>query len=526
MKTKKISIKTKALLLTIFACTLLGCVSLGISYKVYGEMLVEQYTNCGENIAAMVAGQLNPKEMSSYITTLEKDDNYQEIEHYLRETAAYNDAECIYVKHIVGEEATYLFDTDESNLRCELGTKEVFSTIFKAADMPKDKTYSYISKNENDYGWLVASFAPVLDDNGNQVALVGVDISMQQVLNKRNHFMITTAIILLIMTFMIATFMFLYLDRQLVIPIKKIAHATSAYIQNETQEKISLISSLDIHSGDEMELLSGSIKKMELDIQQYIENLTRITSEKERIGAELEIASKIQISMLPNKFPAFPERNEFQIYATMEPAKEVGGDFYDFFLIDENHIAMVMADVSGKGIPAALFMVRAKTAIKNQLLQGGEPSEVLIKVNNQLCENNDTCQFVTVWIGVMEISSGHILYANAGHEMPLVRRTDGTVEFVKNRPQMVLAGMEDMMYKTFEMQLSHGELLYLYTDGVPEATNKSEELFGNERMLAAFAKNKELEPKDLLKAMKQDVDEFVGDAPQFDDITMLGLWYR
>ncbi|MBR3629132.1 MAG: PP2C family protein-serine/threonine phosphatase [Oscillospiraceae bacterium] len=252
----------------------------------------------------------------------------------------------------------------------------------------------------------------------------------------------------------------------------------------------------------------------------------RSEKEKQRIGAELNVATKIQADMLPSIFPAFPERSEFDLYASMNPAKEVGGDFYDFFMIDDDHIALVMADVSGKGVPAALFMVIAKTLIKNHAQIGDySPSKVLAHVNEQLCEGNEAELFVTVWLAIVEISTGKGLAANAGHEHPALRHSDGKFEMVKYRHSPAVATMEGMRFKEHDFQLLPGDTLFVYTDGVPEATNAEDELFGEERLVAALNANPSALPKELLTNVRAAVDAFVGDAPQFDDLTMLGFTY-
>ena len=244
---------------------------------------------------------------------------------------------------------------------------------------------------------------------------------------------------------------------------------------------------------------------------------------RQRIETELNVATQIQSDMLPRIFPAFPERREFDIYASMTPAKEVGGDFYDFFLVDEDHLAMVIADVSGKGVPAALFMVIAKTLLKNAVQMGSSPRQALEKVNNQLCENNEAEMFVTVWLGVYEISTGHLTAANAGHEYPAIRRAGGRFELFKEPHGFVLAGMENARYREYELEIGVGDTLFLYTDGVTEATDGANTLYGTDRMLAALNRNCELDPERLLHEVKADLDGFVGAAPQFDDITMLSL---
>ena len=276
-------------------------------------------------------------------------------------------------------------------------------------------------------------------------------------------------------------------------------------------------------TGDEVEMLAEGLAELSAKTLRYIKQITNITAEKERIGAELELATKIQADMLPNIFPAFPERPEFDIYASMTPAKEVGGDFYDFFLIDDDHLGIVMADVSGKGVPAALFMMMSKILVSNYAMMGGSPARVLEQVNTQICKNNEEEMFVTVWFGVLEISTGKIKAANAGHEYPLIRKPGGQFELFKDKHGFVIGGMEGMKYKEYEFTIEKGGTLFLYTDGVAEATNARNELFGTDRMLEALNTDAAAAPKTLLTNMKRAVDDFVGDAPQFDDLTMLGV---
>ena len=244
---------------------------------------------------------------------------------------------------------------------------------------------------------------------------------------------------------------------------------------------------------------------------------------RQRIETELNVATQIQADMLPRIFPAFPERREFEIYASMTPAKEVGGDFYDFFLVDNDHLALVIADVSGKGVPAALFMVIAKTLLKNAVQMGLSPKAALEKVNNQLCENNEAEMFVTVWLGVYEISSGKLTAANAGHEYPAIRRAGEEFELFQDPHGFVLAGMENARYREYELEIGPGDTLFVYTDGVAEATDAANGLYGTDRMLEALNEDRGLAPEGLLGRVKADIDRFVGAAPQFDDITMLSI---
>lgn len=250
------------------------------------------------------------------------------------------------------------------------------------------------------------------------------------------------------------------------------------------------------------------------------------TEKTERLATELNLATDIQANVLPNIFPVFPERKEFDLHASMTPAKEVGGDFYDFFFVDEDHIALVMADVSGKGVPAALFMMVARTLIKNRAMMGGSPAEILCDVNNQLCEGNVAELFVTVWLGILEISTGKGMAANAGHEHPVLRRKDDEFALVEYRHSPAVAAIEGMKFKEHPFELKPGDTLFVYTDGVAEATDSSNELFGTDRMLDALNKDPDAMPEQILINVKDGIDEFVKGAEQFDDITMLCLRYN
>ena len=248
--------------------------------------------------------------------------------------------------------------------------------------------------------------------------------------------------------------------------------------------------------------------------------------ETERINTELNLATKIQADSLPNTFPPFPDKKEIDLYASMEPAKEVGGDFYDFYMIDEDHIALVMADVSGKGIPAALFMMVSKIMMENLTRNISNPAVVLEELNNQICGQNHEDMFVTVWLGIFEISTGKLTAANAGHEYPIIKNGDGDYEIFKDKHGFVIGGMEGMKYTNYEIMLQKNSKIFVYTDGLAEATNKDNELFGIERALASLNSNKDATPEEVLKCVHAAVDEFVQDAPQFDDLTMLCLHYK
>ena len=249
-----------------------------------------------------------------------------------------------------------------------------------------------------------------------------------------------------------------------------------------------------------------------------------MSEDSARMETELQMATQIQEGMLPNIYPPFPDRKEFDIYGTMNPAREVGGDFYDFFLIDDDHLAMVVADVSGKGVPAALFMMAAKIILANYAMMGKTPAEVMEATNLTVCSNNPQEMFVTVWLGILEISTGVLTAVNAGHEYPALQK-NGRFELVKDKHGFVVGGMENVTYTQYTLQLEPGDTLFLYTDGVPEATNQAMESFGTARMIDALNENPAASPRALLQNVHAAVDRFVGKAEQFDDLTMLCLSY-
>ena len=272
--------------------------------------------------------------------------------------------------------------------------------------------------------------------------------------------------------------------------------------------------------------VGAAIYMFSVIIQQQNGEYEKQQLEASRIETELSMATRIQAAMLPHMFPAFPERPEFDIFAWMDPAKEVGGDFYDFFLVDDDHLCMVMADVSGKGVPAALFMMATKIILQSCAMLGQTPAEILTKTNETICSNNPESMFVTAWVGVLELSTGKLTAANAGHEYPVFKKADGRFELYKDKHGFVLGGMSGLKYRQYELTLEPGAEIFLYTDGVAEAKNADKELFGMERTVAALNEQQNAAPKELLKTVRRAVDEFVQDAEQFDDITMLCLEYR
>lgn len=550
---------------TLVAALLLMVVAVAISYNVYSGTIYDQYKTMTMNLAKTEAVSVHAEDvavirdavMQIYrniceenggVPDFENFDEQQWQEYYaryqsveelpqykstlklLQKISQANKVNSIYIGYMDVETyyGVYLVDGSLNTDVCPVGTCDPFEES-NAREMKKGNYDfpAYITNYEG-YGWLCSAGAGIYDQNGEVVGTACIDVSMDDIMKNRQEFLQNLCLVLVGITIVICLLILAGINRILLVPVKSLSQAAALFVKDKesTKKTQTAISQLNIHTGDEIEELSESIKTMEMEINDYIDHLTEVTAEKERMGAELNIATQIQASMLPCIFPAFPDRNEFDIYASMDPAKEVGGDFYDFFLIDEDHIALVMADVSGKGVPAALFMVIAKTLLKNTAQSGISPKEVLSQVNTQLCENNEAEMFVTVWLGVMQISTGHMVCANAGHEYPAIRRVGGQYELLHDKHGFVLAGMEGSRYREYEITLEKGDSLFVYTDGVPEATNAENELFGTDRMLEALNQNPDAASEEVIREVQKAMEVFVKQAPQFDDITMLSMIYK
>ena len=370
----------------------------------------------------------------------------------------------------------------------------------------------------------ITAMVPIKDAGGKTTAILCVQRQMDNLVHVRNRYIVRILVVMIALMILVIIGQSIYLHRVFLRPVTKITLEASRFShENDLPEKKL---SDEVRNNDEIGVLASSIDHMEERIVKYVDDLTKVTAEKERISTELNLATKIQESMLPGIFPPFPERTEFDIYASMDPAKEVGGDFYDFFLVDDDHLCLVMADVSGKGIPAALFMMASKIILANYAKMGKSPSEILTAANAAICSKNPEDMFVTVWLGIIEISTGTITAANAGHEYPIIKKANGDFELFKDKHGFVIGGMAGLKYKEYTIDIKPGSKLFLYTDGVPEATDSENQLFGTERMMDALNENPDGSPQEILKTVRNSVDAFVKDAEQFDDLTMLCFEFK
>ena len=363
----------------------------------------------------------------------------------------------------------------------------------------------------------ITTMVPIKGEDGKVKGLLCVHQTMRGLDLVRIKYMATIGLTALGLVILSAAFYAIFLKKKFMSPITKVSEEATRFAKESTKgEPIGAISRFK-----EIRNLAESIDTMETEMMNYIDTITAATAEKERMVAELSVASIIQESSIPSVFPAFPVRKDFDIFASMVPAKEVGGDFYNFFLIDDDHLAFVIGDVSGKGIPAALFMMVTNILITERTRMGGTPAEILSFVNDNVCEHNQADMFVTIWLGILEISTGKVTAANAGHDDAIVYRKNGEFDYFKTKHGVVVGAMKGVKYRNFEIQLEKGDKIFLYTDGVPEATNGDKELFNLKRTLETLNEYKEGSPFDIIKGVGKIVDAFVGEAPQFDDITML-----
>ena len=560
---KQRSLAAKTARSTILSCVLFGIVALLIALTVYGAALTKQYISMADGIARQTrmsathsadAAQLAEQTMQIYRSLTEeqrqkvgteeyrsyfadmdfrqKGSTYDVLLHMLGGTLGFHEA--IYDIYLAMYDRdtsamVYIVDPDANeSTRLLPGDWEPvnYKGMLRFLDGSDDDVLYDIGYTEN-YGLLCTVGVPVINEaTGSRTAFVLVDVSLKTLLNGMQDFALIFAIAILLLTLLIAWMQARRIKHRLVRPINLIADASRRFAEQNDRGNTDYFGDLDVHTGDELESLARTMADMEQSLKKYGADLMQITAEKERIGTELSLATEIQGAMLPHIFPPYPERHEFDIFAMMEPAREVGGDFYDFFLIDENHLCLVMADVSGKGIPAALFMMISKTILQSCAMLGVSTAEILTRTNEALCSNNQVEMFVTVWLGILEISTGKMTCANAGHEYPVLKKAGGAFELYKDKHSLAVGAMDGTKYKEYTIQLEKGDQLFLYTDGVPEASNAREEMFGIERMLQALNSEPETDPEKLLHNVREAVSGYAGEAEQFDDLTMMGFTYN
>ncbi|MBQ5986342.1 MAG: serine/threonine-protein phosphatase, partial [Clostridia bacterium] len=543
---KGMSIKTKVAITSIVFMVVLTTVIALVGYTLYRNSVMESYTTYADTVLEYAYRETVKYGFGDMIAAREMPEGYEELRTELNRIKGsskieylyavyFEDIEDIHSLHYAinaksqeeiseGSSFTYL------GTPCEEGSfqDDTLLTLHDAVKSGKRENGT-LEGYADVYGHMLNGYRVIFDSDGHAAGLICVEIDISRI-NVNLHRYLRN--VLLIATAFTAIVVFLYLfntDRYLIGPIMKLSDNSDAFIkkmQSSAEPEELVFEEVPVRSGGELKLLADNVKSLADGVSAYMANLKAATAEKERIGTELALATKLQAAFVPSIFPPFPERTEFDIYASMDPAKEVGGDFYDFYLIDDDHLCLLIADVSGKGIPAALFMMVSKIILQSCAMLGRSAAEILTKTNEAICSNNKESMFVTVWLGILEISTGKLTCANAGHEYPALMRRGGSFGLFRDKHGLVIGGMDGLKYKEYELTLSPGDKLFVYTDGVPEATDADNELFGTERMLSALNAEPEADPSRILRNVRAAVDGFVKDAEQFDDLTMLCLEYH
>lgn len=536
MRKRRGSVVRKSIAGIIVPLVFLAVVVCFVGYRCLTEAMSMLYERGAVEIAVSALSGVDADRMDAYAASNGTSEEYIEVLENMEDLCNSSGATFIYViqpdlsdyNHI-----TFIFSTinkDSKYTRYDFGYyRETTNDDYK---VKYRRLYEGQSESEivvRDRGYIetdahITAMVPVKDSNGTVRAILCVQRQMDIISAVRKTFVWIVIGILLVLEVIIIIGQHFYLRKVLLNPLKLITTEAERFA---TQE-VSVGRRLDeqVKNNDEIGVLASSIDQMEDHIVEYVGNLTKATAEKERISTELSLAQRIQADMLPNIYPAFPDRPEFDIFASMEPAKEVGGDFYDFFFVDPDHLCMMIADVSGKGVPAALFMMASRIILANNAMMGKNPARILTETNAAICSNNREEMFVTVWLGVLEISTGHLVASNAGHEYPVIRKPDGKFELFTDKHGFVIGGLETAKYKDYELTLEPGSKLFLYTDGVPEATDDKDEQFGNDRMIDALNSDPDADPEHILANMRKAVNKFVNGAEQFDDLTMMCFEYK
>ena len=439
----------------------------------------------------------------------------------------------VYLLGILDEHTSCIY-LDQDTYETYGGTSEIVpyeasehpavETLLKKGVTDKDQALYEIYHDSDASKEYYIAYLPILSEGGEMCMLcIQYDWTdfFGELLRNARHSMFIGLLVILILVGLLVVLLY----QKVISPVLKVKNSVQDYMKdkdsNAVVEKMN-----NVKVRNEIGVLADSFSDLSIEIDRYTNEILALNSEKERIITELSLATSIQSSMLPSVFPAFPDRKEFDIHASMDPAKEVGGDFYDFFFIDEDHLCLVIADVSGKGIPAALFMMASMITLRSFAKKGTAPAEIMMEANNAICKSNKEEMFVTVWLGILEVSTGKLTCVNAGHEYPAVTGADGRFELLKDKHGVVVGALEGIEYNNYEITLSPGSKIFVYTDGVPEATDSNDEQYGTDKMIKALNEKPEASSEEILAIVRRSVDRFVKDAEQFDDLTMLCLEYK
>lgn len=497
----------------------------GLQIHFYRTETEDDFKEKAASYCKMAAQLSRRADIGKYASTLEKDDEWYLIKERLHFLWSAGNSKYVYI--VIPQETGYLYIWDEGSGQgvCDLGDFDEYYSggdyvMKEAFTLPEGETRQMVSRHPV-YGYVVSVFTPVYNLDNEAIALACVDLDAEEINDDISKFLrVSIGFLVLLMIFSAVGF-YLQTNSLIVKPIKKLEQLAAGYVSTQMTEGIVL--DPDIHTGDEIEALANAISSMSAQMCVYISDIQKAIKQEEAVRAALDVSRRVQEAMLPRTFPAFPDLPQVDLYAVMNAALDVGGDFYDFFQIDDDRIGICIADVSGKGIPAAMFMAYAKTLLRIQSQNEPDPGDVFTTVNRILCEHNEADMFVTAFLAILNLKTMQMTYVNAGHCPPLIRHAGENYSYMKLRPGFILAGMDTIRYRSQQADLLPGDELLLYTDGVTEAMNEQKELFGEERLRNLVDEGIGLTSKELTEKILNGVREFVGEAPQFDDITMLSF---
>ncbi len=501
-----------------------------IGYALFTESLTRSYNDFAFQTAETAVSVINGDQIEEFLESKGDDSEYQTELKQLQLLCRTQGVTLIYVIsvdqtdynsfrsvfNVPSEESGYTpwevgFERSTTNEEYQSIYREIYEdglqrgTIYRLKDLAGKDPH-------------ITSLVPVHASDGSVSAILCVQRPMKELTIGRYRYLREVAAVVLVLSVLVSIGTAVYLRRQFVKPVRQLALEAERFANENSRNYDVRLSELSTIS--ELHALGTSLEKMEEDTIRNMENIRQMTVEREKGKAELSLAAQIQKDAIPSNFP---KDERFSLYGSMTPAKAVGGDFYDFFMIDDDHLGLVIADVSDKGIPAALFMMISKIVIHNFAIMGASPKAVLEKANSMIVQHNQSSMFVTAWFGILTLSTGEILAANAGHEYPMLKKTDGNFELFKDPHGLPVGAMEGAAYREYTMKLDRNSTLFLYTDGLAEASNEKQEFFGTGRILHELNQTPEADPKTLLLNMKASVDSFSGEAPQFDDLTMLAI---
>lgn len=526
-------IGTKLTILLFLFSLILGTSLSIFSFYSSRKNYIEFYSNKTQEAVRFGATLIDGDKIKEYMITRETDEYYYKTLDMLNTMKKEKNLMYLYIFVPQENSFTYIMEakleTDDANKIANLGDIYEYTNIEYKYLLPdleaKRASNKIILGGDSFFGQTVSAWAPIFDKEGKVVAMLEADSSLRMV-KKLLYRYVILAISLITIIVLLSLVLLIYFSKSIIInPLNMLTEKVKFFVSGD---KLGVFEN-EIHTGDELELLSEAFNNMSIDLQTFIKNLKETTEAKQKIESELHVARAIQASMLPRIFPPFPKRKEIDIYASMEPAKEVGGDFYDFFLIGENKLCFVVGDVSGKGVPASLFMVITKTLIKNEALRGISCEEILNNVNKTLSEQNDECLFVTVFIGILDLDTGQLEFSNAGHNPPLINKSNKKdFSYLELPKGFVLAGMVGMKYKKAQLQMDKGDTLFIYTDGVTEAMDLIGSLYSEKRLEKTLSETPESKrnPRELIEEIREDISNHVKEAEQSDDITMLVITYK